>query len=87
MIVQYIDNIQYPPWYLAEVLSICLRPKAEGKYGTGYCRYPGTVDLHHTVFLSMVDSNSRIRSMRDLIGGGVLFVMFIPQFNQSIDFV
>ena len=35
---QYIDNItwcfQYPPWYLAEVPSICPRPKAEGKYGT-----------------------------------------------------
>ena len=34
----YIDNItwcfQYPPWYLAEVPSICPRPKAEGKYGT-----------------------------------------------------
>ena len=36
--VVYIDNItwcfQYPPWYLAEVPSICPRPKAEGKYGT-----------------------------------------------------
>ena len=36
--MQYIDNItwcfQYPPWYLAEVPSICPRPKAEGKYGT-----------------------------------------------------
>ena len=35
---KYIDNItwcfQYPPWYLAEVPSICPRPKAEGKYGT-----------------------------------------------------
>ena len=35
---QYIDNItwcfQYPPWYLAEVPSICPRPNAEGKYGT-----------------------------------------------------
>ena len=35
---RYIDNItwcfQYPPWYLAEVPSICPRPKAEGKYGT-----------------------------------------------------
>ena len=58
MFVEYIDHItwcfQYPPWYLAEVSSICPRSKAEGKYGTeakyqgGYWKCQVMLYLLHT---------------------------------------